>query len=90
MTVEQEIGLMVELNGRWFYKAPKTKTIDLMSAFFDKPLNGPCKLQMKIFAPPADGVNVDDGTPDWTSNYRTTLQEAPQMRIRFEVPGTVG
>ena len=90
MTVEQEIGLMVELNGRWFYKAPKTKTIDLMSAFFDKPLNGPCKLQMKIFAPPADGVNVDDGTPDWTRNYRTTLQEAPQMRIRFEVPGTVG
>ena len=28
MTVEQEIGLMVELHGKWFYKAPHVKTID--------------------------------------------------------------
>ena len=28
MTVEQNIALMVELNGRWFYKAPGVKTID--------------------------------------------------------------
>ena len=90
MTVSQEIGLMVELNGRWFYKAPGTKTIDLMSAFFDKPLVGPCTLTMKLFAPPADGLNVDDGSEDWAVNYRATLTEAPQMRIRYEVPGTVG
>ena len=90
MTVSQEIGLMVELNGRWFYKAPGTKTIDLMSAFFDKPLDGPCTLTMKLFAPPADGLNVDDGSEDWAVNYRATLTEAPQMRIRCEVPGTVG
>ena len=90
MTVEQKIGLMVELNGRWFYKAPGTKTIDLMSAFFDKPLDGPTTLTMKVFAPPADGLNVDDGSADWAINYRTTLEKAPEMRIRYEPVGIVG
>ena len=90
MTVEQNIGLMVELNGRWFYKAPGVKTIDMMSAFFDKPLDGPCTLTMKVFAPPADGLNVNDGSVDWDINYRTTLEEAPKMRIRYEAPGVVG
>ncbi|MDD6049725.1 MAG: hypothetical protein PUC00_00395 [Clostridiales bacterium] len=89
MTVKQEIGLMVEINGCWFYKAPGTKTIDLMSAFFDKPIDAPCTLTMKLFAPPADGLNVDDGSEDWAVNYRATLTEAPQMRIRYEVPGVV-
>ncbi len=89
MTVAQDIGLMVELNGKWFYKAPGTKTIDLMGAFFLKPLTGPCTLTMKLFAPPADGVNVDDGSEDWAYNYRTTLNEAPQMRIRYEPVGLV-
>ena len=90
MTVEQEIGLMVELNGKWFYKAPGTKTIDMMSAFFDKPLDGPCTLTMKLFAPPADGLNVNDGSVDWDINYRAVLEKAPEMRIRYEVPGIVG
>lgn len=81
---------MVELNGRWFYKAPKTKTIDLMSAFFDKAIDAPCDLTMKVFAPPADGVNVNDGSADWDVNYRAVLNEAPKMRIRYEVPGVVG
>ncbi len=90
MTVDQQIGLMVELNGRWFYKAPGVKTIDLMSAFFDKPLSGPCTLTMKLFAPPADGLNVDDGNADWAVNYRTVLEKAPEMRIRYEPVGTVG
>ncbi len=90
MTVEQEIGLMAELNGRWFYKAPKTKTIDMMSAFFDKHLDGECTLMLRIFAPPSEGVNIDDGSEDWAFNYRTTLEEEPKMRIRYEVPGIVG
>lgn len=89
MTVAQEIGLMVELNGRWFYKAPGTKTIDLMSAFFDKPIDAPCTLTMKLFAPPADGLNVDDGSADWAVNYRVPLNEGPELRIRYEVPGKV-
>jgi hypothetical protein len=47
LTLEQPVGLMVELNGKWFYKAPHVKTIDLMSAFFDKPLTGAETLQLK-------------------------------------------
>ena len=90
MTVEQETGLMVQLNGRWFYKAPGTKTIDMMSAFFECPLSGPQTLTLRLFAPPSDGVNVDDGSRDWAVNYRVTLREAPKMRIRYEVPGVVG
>ena len=89
MTVEQEIGLMVELNGRWFYKAPGVRTIDMMSAFFHKPLAGPATLTLRVFAPPADGLNVDDGNPDWLFNYRTVLEKAPEMRIRYEAPGQV-
>ena len=90
MTVEQDIGLMVELNGRWFYKAPGTKTVDLMSAFFDKPLDGPKTLTLRLFAPPADGTNPDDGSEDYLTNYRATLNEPPKMRIRYEAPGVVG
>lgn len=90
MTVEQPIGLMVELNGTWFYKAPHVKTIDLMSAFFDKPLEAPTTMTLKLFAPPADGLNVDDGHEDWMTNYRAVLEEAPKMRIRYDVPGVVG
>ena len=81
---------MVELNGRWFYKAPNVKTIDLMSAFFDTPLAGPQTLTLRLFAPPADGVNVENEDKDWMINYYATLQEAPKMRIRYEVPGVVG
>jgi hypothetical protein len=35
-------------------------------------------------------VNVEDGHADWMTNYYATLQEAPKMRIRYEVPGVVG
>ena len=90
MTVEQDIGLMAELNGSWFYKAPGTKTIDMMSAFFRKPLEGPADLTLRLFAPPADGVNPDDGREDWAVNYRAVLAAPPVMRIRYEVPGVVG
>ncbi len=89
MTVAQPIGLMVELNGKWFYKAPHVKTIDLMSAFFHKPIGAPCTMNMKVFAPPAGGLNVDDGTEDWAVNYRAVLEKAPEMRIRYQPAGLV-
>ena len=89
MTVEQPVGLMAELNGRWFYKAPGTKTVDMMSAFFNNPLKGPATLTLRLFAPPADGVNPEDGNADWLTNYRTVLEETPRMRIRYGVPGVV-
>ena len=35
-------------------------------------------------------LNINDGSPDWNVNYRVTLEKAPEMRIRYEVPGIVG
>ena len=46
VTFEEELNLMLEINGRWFYKAPKTKTIDLMSAFFENRLSGETELTL--------------------------------------------
>ena len=38
----------------------------------------------------ADGVNVNDGSIDWDINYRAVLEKAPELRIRYQVPGIVG
>lgn len=89
ITFDEPLCLMLELNGRWFYKAPTTKTIDLMSAFFDKPLDGACELTLKIFATPADGINVDDGSDDWTVNYYAEMTKMPELRVRYEPVGVV-
>ena len=73
---------MIELNGRWFYKAPDTKFVDLMPAFFAKPLKGACDLQLRIFAPPADGKN-DLEKPDGLMNSYTTVETLPEIRIEY-------
>ena len=75
---------MMELNGRWFYKAPGTKCVDLMEAFFDKPLNGPADMTLKFFATPADGVNVNDGSEGWDINYYAAMTKMPKLRVRYE------
>ncbi len=80
---EDDSNLMIELNGTWFYKSPKAKTIDMMSAFFKKPLDGPCDLTLKIFAPPASGEN-DISTEDGLYNSYTTIENLPKIRLRFE------
>lgn len=82
--------LMIEFGGRWFYKAPGVKTIDFMSLFFEKELDGPAVIPMRIFATPADGVNPQTGAEDWDRNYYAEISRAPEMRIRYEVPGRVG
>ena len=74
---------MLELNGKWFYKSPKAKTIDLMGAFFEKPLKESCDLSLKIFAPPASGEN-DLSLEDGLYNTYTTITALPKVRIRFE------
>ena len=79
---EEELNLMIELNGRWFYKAPDTKFIDLMPAFFEKPLSGECDLMMKIFAPPASGEN-DLSAEDGLINSYTTIEKLPKIRILY-------
>lgn len=80
---EDDSNLMLELNGTWFYKSSKAKTIDMMSAFYKKPLTGPCCLNLKIFAPPASGEN-DITTEDGVYNYYTRIDKLPKLRLRFE------
>ncbi|MGN0633408.1 MAG: hypothetical protein ACI4JW_06020 [Oscillospiraceae bacterium] len=83
VTFDDDSNLMMEINGKWFYKSPKAKTIDLMSAFFEKPLDGEADLTLRIFAPPASGEN-DLSIEDGLMNSYTTIEKLPNIRIRFE------
>lgn len=44
----KDANLMLEINGRWFYKAPGVTFVDFMPAFFDKKLDGPCTMKLRI------------------------------------------
>lgn len=90
ITFEEELNLMMEINGRWFYKAPGTKTVDLMPAFFETPVEPGTKLSLKIFAPPASGENDPAQGEDWAVNYYCTINEMPKLRIRYESVKDVG
>ncbi|MBR5420505.1 MAG: hypothetical protein IK115_05085 [Lachnospiraceae bacterium] len=81
---EEEISLMMELNGQWFYKAPKTMFVDLMEAFFNKPVADGTQLYLHIFATPPEGVNEEAAT-----DYFTTMTKLPKLRLRFEPAGIV-
>ena len=76
-------NLMMEINGRWFYKAPGVTYIDLMPAFFGKKLDGACRMNLNLFAPPASGKNDPSQGEDWDLNYYYTLTALPQVRVRF-------
>ncbi|MBP5582080.1 MAG: hypothetical protein J6X85_09920, partial [Ruminococcus sp.] len=78
---EDESNLMIEVNGRWFYKSPEAKTIDLMPAFFGRQINAPTDMELRIFSPPASGEN-DLSLPDGLYNYYYTLKKLPDIRIR--------
>jgi uncharacterized protein YneR len=80
----QDLNLMMEINDHWFYKAPGVKMIDLMPAFFEKKLNGPCELSLNLFAPPATGENDPSQGDDWAENYYTVIKKLPDIRLRFE------
>ena len=84
VTFEEELNLMLEINGRWFYKSPKAKTIDLMPAFYENRLNGAKDLTLKIFAPPASGENDPKDGKDWRTNSYTAITKLPDIRIRYE------
>ncbi|MCH5268831.1 MAG: hypothetical protein J1E62_10890 [Lachnospiraceae bacterium] len=84
LTFDEDVNLMIEINGRWFYKAPETKTVDLMPAFFDNPLQGSKELAITMFAPPATGQNDPEQGEDWTRNYYCTIHKLPELRLRYE------
>lgn len=77
---DDDSNLMMELNGMWFYKAPKTKFVDFMPAFYENRLDGAADLTLKIFAPPATGEN-DLTAEDGLVNYRCTIEKLPKIRI---------
>ena len=79
---EDDSNLMIEINNRWFYKAPGTKFVDLMPAFYENRLSGACELTLKIFAPPVSGEN-DLSQPDGMFNYRYTLEKLPRLRVLY-------
>ncbi|MGN0667234.1 MAG: hypothetical protein ACI4KF_12005 [Huintestinicola sp.] len=81
---EDEGNYMMEINGKWFYKSPEAKTIDLMSAFFEKPVTGECDMTLKLFAPPASGENDPSQGEDWAENYYCTIEKLPSVRLEFE------
>ena len=72
-------NFMIEVNGRWFRKAPGTKCVDVMSAFgqtFEK--NG--RVTVRLYAPPAFGENALDKGDDFLNSY-TTVKKLPKVRI---------
>jgi hypothetical protein len=86
---EEELNLMLSVNGRWFYKAPATERIDLMPAFFENLLEGPQTMAIYIFAPPASGENDASQGADWAENYYCTMHTLPKLRIRYEAAAQV-
>lgn len=89
VTLQKDLSLMIEFNGKWFYKAAGVETVDLMPVFFDRKVSLCETIPIRIFATPADGENHDDGHDDYLSNYYTKMTVAPDFRIRYENPGVV-
>lgn len=89
ITCEAALSLMIECHGRWFYKAPGVRTIDLMPAFYKHRLDGETVLPIRLFATPVDGENHEDAHADWQFNYYTEMKTPPTFRIRYETPAQV-
>ncbi len=83
---DDESNLMIEINGRWFYKSPKCKYVDLMPAFFENKLDGATEMTLKLFAPPASGENEPGAT-----DYYSVIDKMPKLRVEYEpvVPFTI-
>ncbi|HAG13060.1 MAG TPA: hypothetical protein DCG49_04270 [Ruminococcus sp.] len=83
LSFSDEGNYMIALNGKWFYKAPQCKFIDLMPAFYANPIQKACDLTLMLFAPPAAGIN-DLNCPDGLLNYYAEIRELPQIRIAYQ------
>ena len=79
------LNLMMEIHGRWFYKAPGTKNVDLMSYFFEKSnaVKKPASFKLRYFLPPADGINYPtEKDDDLLYNYYAELPALPEILIQ--------
>ncbi|MDR2543842.1 MAG: hypothetical protein LBC80_10410 [Treponema sp.] len=81
---DAQLNLLMEINGRWFYKKCGVTTIDLIPAFFCSKLSGKTEIPLRIFAPPPDGVNDPKQGKNWEINYYAKMQKLPELRIRYE------
>ena len=82
MSFEEELSLMICVNDRWFYKAPGTKVIDLMPAFFDAgqpEVKAGEEIDILLFSTPPEGEN-EPGAVD----YETTMKQLPKLHLRYE------
>ena len=79
-----DANLLMELNGRWFYKASGVKYIDFMPAFFEGASVKGKKMTLKIFAPPATGENDSAQGDDWAINWYYDLEKLPDIRIEYK------
>ena len=80
----KDLNLVMEINGKWFYKAPGVSYVDFMPAFYGKHIDGPKSIKLNIFAPPATGENDPSQGDDWQMNYYATISELPSIRLRYE------
>lgn len=83
ITFDDDSNLIIEINGRWFYKSPEVRTIDLMSAFYNSHIDDNTELMLRIFAPPASGENDFTAEDGLLNSYRT-LKSVPRIRIEYE------
>ena len=82
MSFEEDLSLMISVNGMWFYKAPQTKVIDLMPAFFEKgqpEVKPGDEMDILVFATPPEGEN-EPGAID----YNTEMKHLPKLHLRYE------
>jgi hypothetical protein len=77
------LNLMMEINGRWFFKKSGVKSIDMIPAFFNNKLSGKTEISLRIFAPPPEGINNPSQGKDWEINYYAKMQNQPELRIRY-------
>ena len=87
VTFEKDLNLIMEFNGRWFYKKAGVETVDLMSAFFDENPAGAFTVPLRIFATCADGENHENGRDDWSTDQYFAMESEPVFRIRYDIPG---
>jgi hypothetical protein len=78
------LSFMIQIHGTWFYKKPGVVTVDLMSAFYKKPLPRGTALDVLLFATPPEGVNDPAQGDGWDVNYYADIETLPSFRIRYK------
>ena len=90
----RDASLMLEVSGRWFYKAPGTCFVDLMPAFFEKPKAKHDRITIRMFMTPSDGINDPskgkssgkNPEDDWAVNQYYEIKSLPIVRIDTKKP----